>query len=208
MNKIISSLSKMWLKVINLEQSLFSELQASLGTLSSKEEKLIKILDFAEIEKNITFNNITHIKKDREQIAGAFIAKSVYNLQTTTDLIDRLRIDRTLREQIYQHMDGNLQVSDLAKQYKISERGLQNAFNSLFGLPQNSLCVNSNSTLFAMISLSMSVQRLRLCMWLTNGAFTIWDGFPSFTPNSLKKTLLKHRKNLLMMSKPLQGSAW
>lgn len=97
MTKIISSLSKMWLKVINLEQSLFPELQASLGTLSTKEEKLIKILDFAEIEKNITVVNITNIKKDREQIARAFIAKSVYNLQTTTDLIDRLRIDRTLR---------------------------------------------------------------------------------------------------------------
>ena len=87
----------MWLKVINLEKSLFPELQESLGTLSTKEEKLIKILDFAEIEKNITVNNITNIKKDREQIARAFIAKSVYNLQTTADLLDRLRIDRTLR---------------------------------------------------------------------------------------------------------------
>ena len=97
MSKIISSLSKMWLKVINLEQSLFPELQASLGTLSSKEEKLIKILDFAEIEKNIMVVNITNVKKYREEIARAFIAKSVYNLHTTRDLIDRLRIDRTLR---------------------------------------------------------------------------------------------------------------
>jgi len=38
-----------------------------------------------------------------------------------------------IREQVYQHMDGNLQVSDFAKQYKISEKGLQNAFKSLFG---------------------------------------------------------------------------
>jgi len=97
MAKIISSLSKMWLKVINLEQSLFPEIQASLGTLSTKEEKLIKILDFAEIEKNVTVVNITNNKKYRVQIARAFIAKSVYNLQTTADLIDRLGIDRTLR---------------------------------------------------------------------------------------------------------------
>ncbi len=97
MAKIISSLSKMWLKVINLEQTLFPELQASLGTLSSKEEKLIKVLDFAEIEKNIIVVNITNIKKGRVQIARAFIAKSVYNLQTTSDLIDRLRIDKVLR---------------------------------------------------------------------------------------------------------------
>jgi len=37
MSKIISSLSKMLLKVINLENSLFPELQASLGVFSSKE---------------------------------------------------------------------------------------------------------------------------------------------------------------------------
>lgn len=87
----------MWLKVINLERSLFPQLQASLGTLTAKEEKLIKILDFAEIEKNITVVNITNVKKYREEIARAFVAKSVYNLQTTSDLIDRLHIDKTLR---------------------------------------------------------------------------------------------------------------
>jgi len=87
----------MWLKVINLENSLFPQLQEKLGVLSTKEQKLIKILDFAEIEKNVCTTSKTNPPKDREQIARAFIAKSVYNLQTTRDLIDRLRIDRTLR---------------------------------------------------------------------------------------------------------------
>ena len=99
MSKIISSLSKIWLKVINLENSLFPQLKESLRIeeFSSKESKLVKILDFAEIEKNITVVSITNTPKDREQIARAFIAKSVYNFQTTRDLIDRLHIDRTLR---------------------------------------------------------------------------------------------------------------
>jgi hypothetical protein len=97
MSKIIPTLSKMWLKVINLENSLFPELQEKLGVLSSKEEKLIKILDFAEIEKNVCTTSKTNPPKDREQIARAFIAKSVYNFQTTSDLIDRLHIDKTLR---------------------------------------------------------------------------------------------------------------
>lgn len=97
MSQIISTLSKMWLKVKNHENSLFLELEASLGVLTSKEEKLIKILDFAEIEQFIYDVHTTNIAKDREQMARAFIAKSVYNLQTTRDLIDRLRIDRTLR---------------------------------------------------------------------------------------------------------------
>ena len=97
MSKIIPTLSKMWLKVMNLESSLFPILQEKLGVLSSKEQKLIKILDFAEIEKNVYTTSKTNPPKDREQIARAFIAKSVYNFQTTRDLIDRLHIDRTLR---------------------------------------------------------------------------------------------------------------
>ena len=94
-----TNLSKIWNKILNLETSLFPALKEELRLeeLSSKESKLIKILDFAEIEKNITVVTITNTPRDREEIARAFIAKSVYNLQTTRDLIDRLRIDRTLR---------------------------------------------------------------------------------------------------------------
>jgi hypothetical protein len=97
--KLSSNLSKMWNKILNLETSLFPALKEELRLeeLSSKESKLIKILDFAEIEKNITIVKITNTPRDREEIARAFIAKSVYNLQTTRDLIDRLHIDRTLR---------------------------------------------------------------------------------------------------------------
>ena len=99
MASIISDLSKMWNKVLNLEISLFPLLKEELRLeeLSSKEQKLIKILDFAEIEQFICNTHITNIAKDRKQIARAFIAKSVYNFQTTRDFIDRLRIDRTLR---------------------------------------------------------------------------------------------------------------
>ncbi len=95
--KSSSNLSNMWTKILNLENCLFLEIKEQLGTLSTKEEKLIKILDFAQIEKNITVVTITNIPKDREEIARAMIAKSVYNMQTTRDLIDRLHSDRVLR---------------------------------------------------------------------------------------------------------------
>ena len=92
-------LPKMYLRILNQENSLFPMLKVelSLEELSVKEQKLIKILDFAQIEKNITVVSITNTPKDREEIARAFIAKSVYNVQTTRDLIDRLKHDRTLR---------------------------------------------------------------------------------------------------------------
>ena len=97
--KISSSLSKMWHRVVNIESSLFPALKDALRLeeLSKKEQRLIRILDFAEIEKSITVLAITNIPKDREEIARAFIAKSVYNIQTTRDLIERLHCDRTLR---------------------------------------------------------------------------------------------------------------
>lgn len=97
--KISSSLSKMWNKVLTLNNSLFPALKEELRLeeLSHKEQKLISILDFAQIEKNITVVTITNTPKDREEIARAFIAKSVYNFQTTRDLIDRLHCDRVLR---------------------------------------------------------------------------------------------------------------
>ena len=95
--KFTSKLSNMWTKVLNLENCLFPELKEQLGTLSTKEEKLIKILDFAQIEKNVTVVTITNTPKDRIEIARAMIAKSVYNMQTTRDLIDRLHSDRVLR---------------------------------------------------------------------------------------------------------------
>jgi len=97
MSKIISTLSKIWLKVKNIENSLFPDLEENLGQLSTKERKLIKILDFAEIEKYVCTTSKTNPPKDREEIARAFIAKSVYNFQTTRDLIDRLHVDKTLR---------------------------------------------------------------------------------------------------------------
>jgi hypothetical protein len=97
--ELSSKLSCMWNKIINLENSLFPTLQEvlRLGELSRKESRLIKILDFAQIEKNISVTTITNTLKDREEMARAFVAKSVYNLQTTIDLIDRLHCDRTLR---------------------------------------------------------------------------------------------------------------
>jgi len=57
----------------------------------------MKILDFAEIERFVSAVQITNPPKDREEMARAFVAKSVYNFQTTRALIERLKVDKTLR---------------------------------------------------------------------------------------------------------------
>ena len=68
--KTSSSLYKMWNKILNLENTLFPKLQESLRIeeFSSKESKLIRVLDFAEIEKLITITSPTNTPKYREQI--------------------------------------------------------------------------------------------------------------------------------------------
>ena len=39
----------------------------------------------------------------------------------------------TIRDQVYHHMDGKINIESFARQYKVSEQTLQNAFKSLFG---------------------------------------------------------------------------
>ena len=60
MTKSIPTLSKMWLKVRNIENTLFPYLEETLGELTTKESKLIRILDFAEIERFVTCALITN----------------------------------------------------------------------------------------------------------------------------------------------------
>lgn len=38
-----------------------------------------------------------------------------------------------IRDKVFHHMDGNLSIASLAKEYEISEQTLQNSFKSLFG---------------------------------------------------------------------------
>ncbi len=78
-----------------MKTHLFPELQESLRVeeFSSKESKLIRVLDFAGIEKHIVNRTSSNTPKSGEQIARAFFAKSIYNFQTTRGLIDRLHIE-------------------------------------------------------------------------------------------------------------------
>ena len=79
MRKIIPSLRKMWLKVINLEQSLFPKLQESMGSLSPKEEKLIKMLRLRRDRKLCTSTSqITNPPKDREEMGACLCCKASY----------------------------------------------------------------------------------------------------------------------------------
>jgi hypothetical protein len=69
-------------------------LHAEFASTSSRLEKLIHVLEWIELNKNVPY-----IKplKDRLAIVSAFVAKAILNLSTTRTLIERLGVDRMLR---------------------------------------------------------------------------------------------------------------
>lgn len=97
MSFLAGTLSQFWLTV---QGTLFPWLAAELGELSAKQKQLVKILELVQIEhflKGQQSGGLGRPLEDRQSIARAFVAKAVYNLETTRQLLDRLASDETLR---------------------------------------------------------------------------------------------------------------
>lgn len=90
------TLSQFWLSV---QSELFEWLAEGLGELSPKQQQLVSILELVRIESFVSRR--VQVKgrplEDRRSIARAFVAKAVYNLETTRQLLDRLSSDVKLR---------------------------------------------------------------------------------------------------------------
>jgi len=90
------TLSQCWLSI---QGRLFSFLEEELGELSKKQRQLVSILELIRIEGFITAIRgwPGRPEKDRRAIARAFVAKVVYNMGTTRQLLERLESDTNLR---------------------------------------------------------------------------------------------------------------
>jgi hypothetical protein len=93
----MSILSQFW---FNIQTKLFPYLEEELGHMPEKQKELIKVLELVRIEEHIKspWWSLGRPLKDRKALARSYIAKMVYNLSTTKDLIDRLGCDRILRQ--------------------------------------------------------------------------------------------------------------
>jgi len=82
-----------------LQNTLFPVFREVLGPLDSKKEQLIQTVVLLELERFVDSRrgSVGRPGHDRVAIARAFIAKVVYNLPHTRDLIDRLNNDEVLR---------------------------------------------------------------------------------------------------------------
>jgi transposase len=94
--KLSDKLSQCWHMI---QGNLFPWLQEELGPLTEKQQQLITVLELTRVEEFIPSYNgyVGRPQDDRCAIARAFIAKAIYNMGTTSQLIDRLSTDKALR---------------------------------------------------------------------------------------------------------------
>jgi len=90
-------LSQFWCCI---QTRLFPYLEEELGPMTEKQKELVTVLELVRIEEHVRdpWWSRGRPLKDRKALARAYIAKMVYNLPTTKDLIDRLGTDRALRQ--------------------------------------------------------------------------------------------------------------
>ena len=82
-----------------LQSELFPTLEAEIGELSETARRLIAILEMLPLGRFIPCSRGWNGRppRDRSAIACAFVAKAVYNIPRTSDLLGRLRCDEQLR---------------------------------------------------------------------------------------------------------------
>jgi hypothetical protein len=88
---------KQFLRV--MQGSLFSALEEQLGPLTGKLRQLIAVLELVQIEAMVGpwHGGVGRPARHERAIARAFVAKAVYNLSDTRQLLDRLHNDPSLR---------------------------------------------------------------------------------------------------------------
>ena len=92
-----SLLSQRWFAT---QEKLLPFLQEELGPLTDNHQRLVTTIEFARVGNFVQHHHSYFVGRpleDRVALANAFIAKAIYNLTTTTALIDRLHCDPVMR---------------------------------------------------------------------------------------------------------------
>jgi len=94
----MEKIAQMWLRI---QTVLFPFLEEGLGPLSEAEQKLAAVLELVRIEEYVPVRwwHLGRPPADRCALARSFVAKMVYGLSETSDLIERLKSSSGLRRQ-------------------------------------------------------------------------------------------------------------
>jgi len=93
----MSTLFDIWHRI---QARLFPWLEESLGALNGKEQRFVQVISLMDLNKHTReyrWIGIGRKREDRTAIAKAFVAKAVYNFETTKVLIEYLRSCKNLR---------------------------------------------------------------------------------------------------------------
>jgi transposase len=96
MGQLVQSLSQFWNRI---QGTLFPFLEEELDPLTEKQQQLVTILELVRIEQFLPDYRWYEGRpqKTRSAIARSFVAKAVYNMDTTTVLLERLKSDKSFR---------------------------------------------------------------------------------------------------------------
>lgn len=92
---LMKGLSHIW---FNIQTHLFPHIEEEIAPLTDRQKQLVATLELIRIEKYVHVPDYWRGQspKDRIKIARAFVAKAVYNMNTTRELIERLKTDVSL----------------------------------------------------------------------------------------------------------------
>jgi len=95
-SKLGSTLANYW---FNIQHTLFPILREQLDPLTERQQQLVVILEVVRVEQFLQdrFGMEGRPPKTRAAIARSFVAKMVYNMNTTRTLWERLQTDKNLR---------------------------------------------------------------------------------------------------------------
>ena len=96
MSKLGQTLSQFWSKI---QDTLFPYLEDEQDSLTKTQQQLITILELVRVERYVrnSFGCEGRPLKARAAIARSFVAKMLYNMNTTDALWERLQSDKNLR---------------------------------------------------------------------------------------------------------------
>jgi len=96
MGQLFKRLSHYWNRI---QDTLFPFLEEELGPLSKKQQQLIETLEVIQPERFLPDLRgcVGRPCTDRTALVRAFVAKAVYNINTTKALIERIKTDSSLR---------------------------------------------------------------------------------------------------------------
>jgi hypothetical protein len=94
----VDKIAEFWGRV---ERSLFPHLEECLPEMTKVHRQVVLTLEVVRIEEHVAPGYLQWLgrrRKDRKALARAFVAKACCNIPTTKALVDRLLVDRVLRQ--------------------------------------------------------------------------------------------------------------